>query len=182
MPTPADGGGPKPPPDDQVTFPRRVTRARQVGAVRPTFARQVGAVRPTLAPAAASQLERQRALLYHSLNFSLEQRRHLIDGDMEQLEETNRLLGSLIESQQALHGELRDSDQQAETDPELLEELHSLAQQLQQESRTNYLLACRGAQFANFSISLLTGARDPADDDADAPSPPDQSHLMDQPA
>ena len=166
MPTPADGGGPKPPPDDQVIFPRRATLARQA----------------TFAPAGASPLERQRALLYHMLTVTREQRRHLIDGDMEQLEETNRLLGSLIESQQALHGELREVDQQAEADPELLEELRSLAQQLQQESRTNYLLACRGAQFANLSISLLTGAQEPADDDADAPSPRDQSHLMDQPA
>jgi len=128
-------------------------------------------------------LERQRVLLYHMLTVTREQRRCLIEGDLKGLEETNRLLGSLLDTQQALHREAPDDDA---SDPSLLEELHCLAHELRQESRTNYLLACRGAAFANLSISLLVGAdrqsgsgkSDAAADAASSSKP----HLMDQPA
>jgi hypothetical protein len=149
----------------------------------------------------SAYLERQRAILYHMLTVTREQRRCLIEGDLKGLEETNRLLGSLLDTQQALHREPHDSDDSADPSAlsaSLLEELHCLAHQLRQESRTNYLLACRGAAFANLSVSLLTGAdgqsgfdgqsgpdRQSGSDRTDAGSPDPSSsrpHLMDQPA
>jgi len=127
-------------------------------------------------------LERQRAILYHMLTVTREQRRCLIQGDLKGLEETNRLLGSLLDSQQELHRQVPDSKETV--DPNLIDELRSLAQELRQESRTNYLLACRGAQFANLSVSLLTGADDIASTsrDQDAAASASRPHLVDRPA
>ena len=132
-------------------------------------------------------LERQRVLLYHMLTVTREQRRCLIEGDLKGLEETNRLLGSLLETQQALHCEAPNPDDDTAdpaltADPTLIEELHCLAHELRQESRTNYLLACRGAAFANLSVSLLVGAdRQSGSDQVGAPAP-SRPHLMDRPA
>lgn len=130
----------------------------------------------------APYLERQRALLYHMLTATREQRRCLIQGDLKGLEETNRLLGSLLESQQTLHGQAPNTTEGS--DPGLIDELRSLAQELRQESRTNYLLACRGAQFADLSISLLAGADGTgrASNDLEAAALPSRSHLVDHPA
>lgn len=101
----------------------------------------------------ARYLERQRALLENMLRVTREQRRCLIDGDLKGLEQTNRLLGSLLESQEDLHGTGPLPEEAA--DHTLLSELRALAFQLHRESRTNYLLACRGAEFTRFSLSVL---------------------------
>lgn len=113
-----------------------------------------------LQPGEAAYLERQRALLENMLRVTKEQRRCLIDGDLKGLEQTNQLLGSLLESQEELHktGPLPEEP----ADHTLLSELRALAFQLHRESQTNYLLACRGAEFTRFSLSILSQPGDPA--------------------
>lgn len=132
-------------------------------------------------PPRSSHLERQRAILYHMLRVTREQRRCLVEGDLEGIGETNRLLASLLDSQDALR---RDSaGMHGDADPHLIAELRSLAQDLRDESKANYLLACRGAQFADLSISLLTGTPGAArSEDPDAVNPQTPSHVMDRPA
>jgi len=100
-----------------------------------------------------SCLDRQLALFEQMLRLMHEQRRYLINADTKGLEEANRLLGELLERQAALHREFTDFETCA--DPETLAQIRLLAAQLREESRTNYLLACRGAQFLDFSISTL---------------------------
>jgi len=125
-----------------------------------------------------SYLERQRALLENMLQVTRQQRRCLIEGDLRGVEQSNRLLGALLESQQALNAEGPDPREPA--DHSLLSDLRELAQQLQRESRTNYLLACRGAEFTRFSLSLLTESMmEPARAPATSPSAP---QVMDKPA
>jgi hypothetical protein len=108
-----------------------------------------------------SFLERQRAMLENMLR------------DLRGMERTNRLLGALLESQ----AELREAGTQlvfADDALEMVAELRRLAEELQKESRTNYLLACRGAEFARFSLAMLGEAiENPAADDA---------HALDHPA
>ncbi len=132
-------------------------------------------------PPRPSHLERQRAILYHMLRVTREQRRCLVEGDLKGIGDTNRLLGSLLDRQDALR---RDSaGMHGDADPSLAAEVRSLAQELRDESKANYLLACRGAEFANLSISLLTGAHGAAgSDDPHAASPQTPSHVMDRPA
>jgi len=103
-------------------------------------------------------LDRQRALFEEMLRLTLEQRRYLIDGDLKGLEESNRLLGLLLERQAQLHREFTDYEGCA--DARRLAKLRQLADELKAESRTNYLLACRGAQFLEFSASALRACRD----------------------
>jgi hypothetical protein len=127
-------------------------------------------------------LERQRALLYNMLRVTREQRRCLIDGDLKGIEEANHLLGTLLSCQEKLHHEGPAATEPA--DHLILEEIRQLAADLQRESRANYLLACRGAQLTNFSLSLLTGADDdqaPPSDYEPAPTPA-PANLMDRPA
>ena len=197
---------------------------------RPPASDAGGAEEPAelkLSPASAlsAHLERQRGLLEQMLKATRDQRRCLVEGDMKGLEETNRVLGLLLErhadlqrqrSEQtgdphqpasdlawaALRADRRLPDATPGWQPGLgLQELRLLARELQKESRTNYLLACRGAQFANFSISLLSPAKDagaaehPANPSEEAASAdihdessagrqasPDRPHLMDRPA
>jgi len=103
---------------------------------------------------------RQRALLLNMIRLTHEQRRYLVQGDLKRVEQTNRLLGALLEAQNALN---EDATEAGGVSEEEVAELRRLAQELQQESRTNYLLACRGAEFARFSLSLLTEADPEAD-------------------
>ena len=85
-----------------------------------------------------------------------EQRGHLITGDLVQLQRTNRLLNRLLDQQDDLR---REFDGCCETfQPDELAEVHRLAAELREASRTNYLLACRGAQYAEFSLSLVAAA------------------------
>ncbi|HUU55677.1 MAG TPA: hypothetical protein VMY87_12225 [Armatimonadota bacterium] len=99
---------------------------------------------------------RQRALLENMLRVTQEQRRYLIEGDMKRVEQMNSLLGALLESQKALNEEPLEPGEGA--DEGTAAELRRLAEELRQESRRNYLLACRGAEFAGFSLCLLTEA------------------------
>jgi len=133
-------------------------------------------------PKKSAYLERQCALLYNMLQATREQRRCLIAGDLKGLEETNRLLGSLLECQEALHGESHDPKEP--TSHHLLQELRDLARELRRESRANYLLASRGAQLTDFSISLLREAVETSSGspDAETASSPSQPRLMDRPA
>jgi hypothetical protein len=132
------------------------------------------------APLKPPYLQRQRALLENLLQVTREQRRCMIDGDLKGLEETNKLLGSLLESQENLHAGGPMPEEGA--DARLLAELRRLAQQLRRESHTNYLLACRGAEFTRFSLSVLghpeagDGTADGAAQTAEAP------RLVDRPA
>ncbi len=129
-----------------------------------------------------SRLERQRALLYHMLTVTREQRRCLIESDLKGLEETNSSLAALLDTQQALYRSGPDAEEPV--DPNLVDELRSLAQELRQESRTNYLLACRGAEFANLSISLLAGAEGPvpSSPEPEAAASAARSQPVDSPA
>jgi len=100
-----------------------------------------------------SQAIRQRALLLNMIRLTHEQRRYLVQGDLKRVEQTNRLLGALLEAQNALNEE---ATEWGEVSEEEAADLRRLAEELQTESRRNYLLACRGAEFARFSLSLLT--------------------------
>ena len=128
------------------------------------------------------QLERQRALLLNMIRLTHEQRRYLVQGDLKRVEQTNCLLGALLESQNALN---EDATEWGEASEEEAADLRRLAEELQTESRRNYLLACRGAEFARFSLSLLTeadweGEADgPGDGGAGGPKGP---RLVDRPA
>lgn len=102
-----------------------------------------------------SHAVRQRALLLNMIRVTHEQRRYLVQGDLKRVEQTNRLLGALLEAQSALNEEATEAEGASEED---VAELRRLAAELQMESRRNYLLACRGAEFARFSLSLLTEA------------------------
>jgi hypothetical protein len=110
----------------------------------------------------AGLLERQRVLLHDMLRVTLEQRRHLIDADVRGLEAANQRLSRLLERQQELHRELHSVGDAP--DPQTLTQLRCLADRLKVESRANYLLACRGAQFADLSLSLLQGGGSSGDD------------------
>jgi len=129
-----------------------------------------------------SHAVRQRALLLNMIRLTHEQRRYLVQGDLNRVEQTNRLLGALLEAQNALN---EDATEWGEASEEEATELRRLAEELQTESRRNYLLACRGAEFARFSLSLLTesdgeGGVDGMDD-GDA-RPPRVPRLVDRPA
>ena len=130
----------------------------------------------------SSRLERQRALLLNMIRLTQEQRRYLVQGDLKRVEQTNRLLGALLESHNAPNDEATEVGTASE---EEAAELRRLAEELQTESRRNYLLACRGAEFARFSLSLLTeadpeGGADGMDDGgARRPKGP---RLVDRPA
>lgn len=126
------------------------------------------AVQPELAagPANRGYIDRQHVLLDDMLRVTLEQRRCLIKGDVKGLDTTNRRLGKLLERQADLHREHPSLEEMPR--PEVFEELRRLTQQLREESRTNYLLACRGAQFADLSLSLLQSAASEGDPPADS--------------
>ncbi len=127
----------------------------------------------------ASYLDQQRALLENMLQVTREQRRCLIEGDLKGVEQSNRLLGALLDSQQALHRE--GPPPQEPADHKLINYIRGLAQQLQRESRTNYLLACRGAEFTRFSLSLLMESIAPEHIKAAAVSPT-SPRVLDRPA
>jgi len=121
----------------------------------------------------SSFLERQQAMLENMLRVTMQQRRCLIEGDLRGMERTNRLLGALLESQ----AELREARPElgGEASVERVAELRRLAEELQRESRTNYLLACRGAEFARFSLAMLGEAVEGSAMEA-------QPRLVDHPA
>lgn len=121
--------------------------------------------------------DQQRSLLEQMLVLTRKQREHLIGGDIKRLAEVNRLLGELLERQRAIsqHPPAADTPEEARA----LAELRRLAQQLQEEGRANYLLACRGAQFAGFSLALSCGVEG-ANTYAPGPSrTADRARLMD---
>lgn len=130
----------------------------------------------------ASHAVRQRALLLNMIRVTHEQRRYLVQGDLKRVEQTNRLLGALLDSQNGLNDEATEA---GGTSEEEAAELCRLAKELQTESRRNYLLACRGAEYARFSLSLLTESEVEGDsgglDDAGA-RPPRGPRLVDRPA
>ena len=121
--------------------------------------------------------DQQRSLLKQMLVLTRKQREHLIGGDIKRLAEVNRLLGELLERQRAIsqHPPAADTPEEVRA----LAELRRLAQQLQEEGRANYLLACRGAQFAGFSLALSCGVEG-ANTYAPGPSrTADRARLMD---
>ena len=125
-----------------------------------------------------SQMERQRAVLLNMIRLTHEQRRYLVQGDLKRVEQTNRVLGALLESQKGLNDEAAEAGGMSEEDAA---QLTRLAEELQRESRRNYLLACRGAEFARFSLSLLAEADAEGDADGEA-GPPGGPRLVDRPA
>ena len=128
---------------------------------------------------------RQRALLQELLRVTRQQRRWLIEGEIAELEHVNQLLGDLLARQSELHetfAELQDDD--SELTPEelqVLDELRLLATELKRESRTNYLLASRGAQFAGFALALLAGGNGGTSGSPETDSR-EGLHVMDRPA
>ena len=128
-------------------------------------------------PGVRASADQQRSLLAQMLVLTRRQREHLIGGDIKRLNEVNRLLGELLERQRAMpqHPPAADTREQARA----LAELRRLAQQLREEGRANYLLACRGAQFADFSLALACGGEEV---NTYAPGPSrtgDRARLMD---
>jgi len=109
-------------------------------------------------PVPASYADRQRHLFARLLLAMRAQRACLISGDAVRLEQANRAVSRLLEKQQRLSRE--SSDLAVAPDPDTLAELRRLAANLRQESHINYLLACRGLQFTDFRVSLLTGEQD----------------------
>jgi hypothetical protein len=93
-------------------------------------------------------------LLQRMLQTMRYQRRCLIEGNLKGVESSNRLLGALVESQRELQAGGPSPEEAA--DHHALARVRQLADQLQRESRTNYLLACRGAELTRLSLSLLT--------------------------
>jgi|GEM_PF-3411061 len=93
-----------------------------------------------------SYLERQRTLLEKMLAATLEQRRSLIEGDVRGLERTSATLQSLIASQEQLRGEGPEPCEEASH--RVIWDLRRLAEELQRETRANYVLVCRGTAFA----------------------------------
>ncbi len=126
----------------------------------------------------AAYLSRQHALLRQMLQVTHRQRRYLVEGDLKGLDETNRLLGHLLERQSALHSEYAHLEGSLDCCAAELEQLRRLACRLQEESRTNYLLACRGVQFAQVAIAALGGEPGPSHS-GDARS---AAGLLDRPA
>lgn len=130
-------------------------------------------------------LSRQRALLQELLRVTRQQRRCLIEGEIAELEHVNQLLGELLGRQSELHAtfvELQDDTTElTREERQVLDELRILATELKRESRTNYLLASRGAQFAGFALALLAGGNGGAS--ASPETEATQSlRLMDRPA
>jgi hypothetical protein len=130
-------------------------------------------------------LWRQRALLQELLRVTRQQRRCLIEGEIAELEHVNQLLGDLLARQSELHETFTDlQDDPAELTLEetrVLDELRLLATELKQESRTNYLLASRGSQFAGFALALLAGGNGETSASLETDSM-EGLHLMDRPA
>ena len=117
--------------------------------------------------------DQQRALLEQMLVLTRRQREHLIEGDIKRLAEVNRRLGELLERQKAI------APHPPAAGAPALAELRRLAQQLQEEGRANYFLACRGAQSAGFSLALACAGEDP-NSYGPAPSPTaGRARLMD---
>ena len=121
-------------------------------------------------------LSHQRGLLEHLLRVTREQRRHLVDGNLEGLAHSNRLLKALLDRQSALNQEY--GGQAVEGTGELSDHVRKLAKQLREESQANYLLACRGAQFADFS-TLLARAKREQREAAPGARPSGGSRLLD---
>lgn len=86
-----------------------------------------------------------------------EQRRYLIEENVDGLDETNRRLDSLIASSELLRGRLGDDCELP--DPQMIAELRELAVELQRESRANRLLARRGGEFVGGVLALADGGR-----------------------
>jgi len=121
--------------------------------------------------------DQQRSLLAQMLVLTRRQREHLIGGDIKRLNEVNRRLGELLERQRAMpqHPLAANTAEEGRA----LAELGRLAQQLREEGRANYFLACRGAQFADFSLALACGGEG-ADTYAPGPSrTASRARLMD---
>ena len=63
-----------------------------------------------------SHAVRQRALLLNMIRVTHEQRRYLVQGDLKRVEQTNRLLGALLEAQNALNEEATEAEGASEED------------------------------------------------------------------
>ncbi len=109
-------------------------------------------------PVPANYADRQRHLFTRLLLAMRAQRACLISGDATRLEQANRAVSRLLEKQQRLSREI--GELALAPDPDTLAELKRLAADLRQESHVNYLLACRGLQFTDFRVSLLTGEQE----------------------
>ena len=113
-------------------------------------------------------LSHQRGLLEHLLRVTREQRRHLVEGNLEGLAQSNRLLKALLDRQSALSQEYGSGA--VEGTGELSDRVRDLAKKLREESQANYLLACRGAQFADFSTLMARAKQETAQAPAGPPS------------
>ena len=102
----------------------------------------------------------QSALLRSLLGALMEQREHLIAGDVQALHRANARLSELLEAQTAL------GDRTWRTDPGLepaeLAELLSLADRVTTENAINHMLATRGLQFADLSFQMLEACTEAA--------------------
>ena len=106
-------------------------------------------------PAPMNYPDRQRHLFVRLLLAMRAQRACLISGNAARLEQANRAVSRLLDKQQRLSREA--GDLAVAPDPDTMAELRRLAADLRQESHINYLLACRGLQYTDFRVSLLTG-------------------------
>lgn len=112
--------------------------APQEGRASPGSSGSGGAAQPSAAES--------RALLARMLEVLREQRRHLIEGNVAGLAETSALLHTLVEMAGGKAGEGAFDAADGE--------LGELAERVRTEGRINYLLACRGARFAEAALSV----------------------------
>lgn len=129
--------------------------------------------------AAVFHISRQRVLLERLFEVIQEQRRYLIAGDIAGLGRTSHWLGELLGQQQALSERSLGTVAHSKPQRQQIERLRQLTQQLQNEGRINYLLACRGAQFAEFMLSLACGKHQDDEEAAAALDTDRLPHLVD---
>jgi len=132
----------------------------------------------SLPPDAHRALAVQRDLLEEMLRVTREQRRCLISGDLRGLDRANRDLADLLERQESCRDQVMRLGQMPACAPAEIDDVRQLARRLRNETRANYLLASRGAQFARHSLSLIAGAASGGQSEADA----EVLGLLDHPA
>jgi len=102
----------------------------------------------------------QSALLRSLLGALMDQRGHLIAGDVQALHRANARLSELLEAQAALGDRTWRPDPGME--PAELAELLSLAARVSTENAINHMLATRGLQFADLSLEMLEACTEAA--------------------
>lgn len=136
---------------------------------------------------AGGYLSRQILLFEEMLRATREQQRYLMAANTQGLNESNRVLAELLERQERLrhefldrgHGSPSSWELEARAQPQLMAQVRRLAGELREASQTNYLLACRGVQFTDFSLSLLAGREAAGQDEPETHDRPAPARLVD---